>query len=128
MIDKATIHIHSTGTVIEFAEGRSVHGEPEDTDTYRATAQRYGYGTDTLSLCIDHEIMHVALAAFLGLSDSPTMLAVRTDALDQTVMVRQLEEAAVLAVQQYARAAGVDLITRFQTGDIFQSAKASIPS
>jgi|SRR4051812_39079703 hypothetical protein len=105
----STIWIYSTGTSIQFADGRVVAGEPEDTDDYRATALRYGYGEDTLALCIDHEIMHLALNDWLGLPDSPTMHAVRHDRLDENHDLRRLEEAAVLAVQQYARAAGVDL-------------------
>jgi hypothetical protein len=112
-IADATVEVLPTGTLIKYADGTLVPGEPEDTDTYRQTAQRYGYGSDTLGLCIDHEIVHVALGAWLGV-DSPTMRAVRQGHLDDDVALRRLEEAAVLAVQQYARAAGVNLIERWR--------------
>jgi hypothetical protein len=102
------IYVRTSGTLIHFADGRSVAGEPEDSAEYRATAERCGYGSDTLSLCIDHEIVHVALADWLGF-DSPTMLAVRDEQPDQACALRVLEEAAVLAIQQYAKAAGIDL-------------------
>ena len=104
------VTVHDFGTVITFADGLQVDGNPEDTDPYRATAARYGYGSDTLALCKDHEIMHIALAHWLRI-ESPTMR--QRDDMD----LRELEEAAVLAVQQYARAAGVDLIQRFTTDE-----------
>jgi hypothetical protein len=108
-----TVQVLADGTQIEFADGTTVVGQPEDTDAYRHTAQTHGYGADTLSLCIEHEVMHVALADWLGVSDSPTMKAVRTNRLTDDLPFRTLEEAAVLAVQRYARAAGIDLVKRF---------------
>lgn len=109
-IGNACIAIAATGTVIDFADGVSVPSQPEDSDAYRAAAQHHGYGTDTWQLCVDHEIMHLALADWLGLPDSPTLLAVRRGRLGDDLVLRALEETAVLAVQQFARAAGVDLV------------------
>lgn len=110
--DTARVRIFPTSTVIEYPDGTSVYGEPENTERYRQTAHDHGYG-DTLHYCIDHEIMHVALENLLGYS-SPTMQAVRLGDLDQQLPLRELEEAAVLAIQRYTRAAGIDLVKRFQ--------------
>lgn len=110
--DGITIHVYPDSTLIEYEDGSLVPGTPEDTDEYRATAERYGYGDDTTRLCIDHEIMHVALSQWLGLADSPTMQSVRTgDPGDR--QIRDHEEAAVLAVQQFARMVGVDVVELF---------------
>jgi hypothetical protein len=109
-IGNATVSLSGEGTVIAYPDGTQVVGQPEDTDAYRATAVHYGYGNDTLQLCIDHELMHLALADWLDLPESPTMRAVRHNRLDDDLALRALEEAAVLAVQQFARAAGVDVV------------------
>ena len=107
-----TVNVYPSGTRIVFPDGCEVPGEPHDTDEYRGTAQRYGYGSDTLSLCIEHEIMHVALCHWLGLPESPTMAAVKVGS-DDNLELRGLEEAAVLAIQQFARACHIDLVQRF---------------
>jgi hypothetical protein len=98
------------GTRITFEDGLVVEGAPEDTDAYRATAQRLGYGDDTLRMCKEHEATHIALNHLLGL-ESPTMLAVRRG-VDDLHDLNCLEEAAVLAIQQYAVASGIDLLTK----------------
>jgi hypothetical protein len=105
----ATVHVLADSTVITFDDGSIIPGAPEDTDAYRATALRYGYGADTLQMCKDHELMHIALCHWLGI-ESPTMRLLRSDGDDRSKSLNRLEEAAVLAVQQFARAAGVDLV------------------
>lgn len=59
-----------------FHDGTRVPASPEDTDQYRATARRLGYGIDTWALCRDHELSHTQLAELLGLPYSPTLWAV----------------------------------------------------
>lgn len=105
-----TVEVYETGTRIVFPDGSVVPGEPEDTDSYRETAEKHGYGADTTALCIEHELMHVALAHWLGVT-SPTMDALTGN--DPGIPIRQLEEAAVLAIQKYARALGISLVSRF---------------
>jgi hypothetical protein len=105
----AVIEVYADSTRIIFDDGSVVYGAPEDTDDYRATAQRYGYGEDTLRLCKEHEVTHIALCDWLGLS-SPTMELVRHGTGE--VHLNHLEESAVLAVQHFARAAGIDLVAR----------------
>lgn len=105
----AVVEVYTDSTCITFGDGGVVYGAPEDTDDYRATAQRYGYGDDTLRLCKEHEVTHIALCHWLGVP-SPTMELVRHGT--GKVHLNHLEEAAVLAVQHFARAAGIDLVAR----------------
>lgn len=107
----ATIaEIYPDSTRILFPDGAEISGAPQDTNAYRATARQHGYGDDTLALCQEHEVLHIALTHWLG-TESATMRALRGEADMQALS--DLEEAAVLAVQRFARAAGVDLIERF---------------
>jgi hypothetical protein len=106
---EALVEVYADSTRITFVDGGVVYGAPEDTDDYRATAQRHGYGADTLRLCKEHEVMHVALCHWLGLP-SPTMELVR-HGIGKSHL-NHLEETAVLAVQHFARVAGIDLVAR----------------
>ena len=103
------IEVYPDSTRIIFPDGTIVAGAPQDTESYRATAEQHGYGADTLQLCKEHEVMHVALCHWLGI-DSPTMRLLRYGDDARLHRLNGLEEAAVLAVQKFARAIGVDLI------------------
>jgi hypothetical protein len=105
-----TIYRLNTGALTILPSGVEIPATPHDTDAYRTTARDHGYGADTLALCQEHELMHVALAAWLGLPVSPTLQAV---ASGDVTPVADAEEAAVMAVQRYARAVGVDLWNLF---------------
>lgn len=94
-------------TLSLYPDGATVHARAEDTDAYRLTAAAHGYGDDTAALSREHELGHHVLAHLLGLSYSPTMRAIGLGQSDPTGLV---EEAAVLALQRYARAMGVSLI------------------
>ena len=109
MFGDALVAFPSWGTLITWPDGTFVSGAPEDTDAYRKTALDYGYDTDTLALCRDHELLHVALCYWLGVP-SPVMDALRLRADMVGVEIRILEEAAVLAVQRFARAMGAEII------------------
>ena len=109
MFGDALVAFPSWGTLITWSDGTFVSGAPEDTDTYRKTALDYGYDADTLALCRDHELLHVALCHWLGVP-SPVMDALRLRADMVGVEIRILEEAAVLAVQRFARAMGAEII------------------
>jgi hypothetical protein len=88
---------------------------PEDTNPYRATAQRLGYGPDTFRMMRDHEILHTAIAHLLGLPESPTLRGV-AEGKGPTPLT-DLEEEVVCSLAKLARMVGIDLITalsRFQ--------------
>lgn len=91
-------------------DGAEVVAAPEPTASYRAQAERLGYGTDSMRMCVDHEVLHSALAAWLGLSESPTLGRVARGQGDSDLT--GMEEDAVLALQRFANAAGVDLLAR----------------
>jgi hypothetical protein len=111
----AVVTLHEHGAIITWPDGTYVHGEPEDTDEYRSTAFEHGYGEDTLALCQEHELLHVALCYWMGVA-SPVMEHLRH--LPQEMAgaeIRQLEEAAVLAVQKFARAMNIDMVEELWT-------------
>jgi hypothetical protein len=80
---------------------------PQDNDEYRARAEALGYGDDTALMSREHEIGHALLAVWLGQPYSPTLFGVATG---QHWPHWHDEEAAVLALQRYARVLGVDLV------------------
>jgi hypothetical protein len=107
------IEIFPTSTRITLADGAVIVGAPEDTDTYRETARETGYDTDVTTLCIEHELTHVALAFWLQ-TISPTLEFVGKQ-VEVDLDLRELEESAVLAFQKYARAMKIDLVKLFST-------------
>jgi hypothetical protein len=113
------IEIFQDSTRITLGDGSIILGQPEDTDSYRETAERTGYGDDVVQMCIDHELTHVALAHFLQ-SPSPTLECVGKENTNGSykascadLALRELEETAILALQKYARAAKIDLVKLF---------------
>jgi hypothetical protein len=110
----AAIHLHENGdTTTLYPDGALVEACAQDSDVYRATARAHGYGEDTALLSREHELCHGLLAAMLGLPHSPTLWAVAHGTDDPT---GPLEEAAVLAVQRFARAVGASLVEAAQRG------------
>src|ERR1044071_3628818 len=107
------VEVYSDSTCITFGDGSTIPGAPEDTDAYRATALQHGYGDDTLRLCQEHEVMHIALCHWLVI-DSPTRPLLRQGDDERLHQLNGLEEAAVLAIQHFARRAGVDLVARMK--------------
>jgi hypothetical protein len=75
---KVTVRIYHAHHYLEteLPDGTIVPAAPHDTDEYRATAQKLGYGDDTWRLCREHELAHSELAEALGLEYSPTLWAV----------------------------------------------------
>lgn len=86
-----------------------VTAAPQDDDDYGARAVELGYGADRFAMCRDHELVHCWLAALLGLDASPALTAVATGR-PLSAEASGIEEAAVLAVQRFARSLGVDLV------------------
>lgn len=89
-------------------DGAEVVAAPQDTEAYRATARRLGYGDDTARMCREHDACHAWLAAILCLPESPTLSNVAHGRSDSALT--GLEEDAVMAIQAFACAAGVDLM------------------
>jgi hypothetical protein len=63
------VEVLPTGSRITLPTGEIVEGAPHDTDAYRATAQRLGYGVGpdaALECCRDHDPLHAIVSAVLG--------------------------------------------------------------
>lgn len=104
------IEIDAASARTTMHDGKQIPAIPHDTQSYRATADRLGYGGETGRMCVEHELTHVALAHWLGLVESPVMRAIVES--DGPSELLDLEEAAVMAIQAYANAAGVNLTRR----------------
>lgn len=59
-----------------YHDGTVVPAVPDDGDEYRGKAAEFGYGSDTMALSREHEILHTFLAETLGYGTSPTLWAV----------------------------------------------------
>lgn len=103
-----TVTIDGPNVETTLPGGQRVLGMPMHDAAYLATARRLGYGADVVRLNIEHELTHTLLAHWLGLRCSPTFCRVAHGDHDPSDLTR-IEECAVLAVQAYAVALGVDL-------------------
>jgi hypothetical protein len=84
---------------ITMPDGTTFNAVPEDNDSYRAMAQKLGYGTDTWAMCRDHDAMHAILADALGFPYSPALMgAAHKEPLNE---VTGAEEDMVLAAQRF---------------------------
>lgn len=97
-------------TVTRFADGSMAHAnhEAQPGQTERAAELDY---PSAEAMNREHDLAHSLLAHWLGLDYSPTLHAV---ANGQRSAIWEAEESAVLALQRFARAAGVDLVKRAQ--------------
>lgn len=101
------VQIHEYGTTIVLACGLIVEGRPHDTDAYRATAAALGYGESpeaALRCCQDHDALHFALCAWLGVPESYALRQAAGLPVDAEIAAS--EEAAVLACQKLMKLAG----------------------
>jgi hypothetical protein len=94
-------------TLTRLADGLEIPAVAQDDAAYLTRAGELGYGTDVETMSREHELGHSILAHLLGLPESPTLRGVA----DSRFWPHwRAEEAAVLALQAYARAAGVNLV------------------
>jgi ribosomal protein L32 len=104
-----TVSVTRTHVATTLPGGAVVEGEPHDTDAYRQTAQAHGYGADVARLNRCHETGHTLLAHWLGLPCS-NVFARLSAGHHEADDVTRAEEAAVLAIEAFANAVGVDLV------------------
>jgi hypothetical protein len=101
------VEIHDGWTVTRFSDGQEVHALHREQPGQADLAARLGYGT-AAAMNREHDLAHSILAHALGLPHSHTLhdVAHGRPASD----LHAIEEEAVLALQRFARAAGVDLV------------------
>jgi hypothetical protein len=101
------VELHEGGlTVTRYPGLLDIPATSQDNGVYRERALALGYGSDTARMSRQHELGHHLLARALGLPHSPTLHGV---ASGQEWPQWRLEEGAVLALQAFALAAGVDI-------------------
>lgn len=107
-IGSTELHLHDWGCVTRFSDGTEVQAEPQDNAQYRSRAIALGYGSNTLLMSQEHEVLHtLASVAWLGLPESKTLRGVASG--HHWPHWRQ-EEAFVLAGQALARTCGVSIL------------------
>jgi hypothetical protein len=106
-IGSTVIEMHDSGLTVTKVSTGDVPAFPPDDEYQLRNAQELGYGNDRFLASRDHELAHSLLAHWLGLPESPTLAGV---AAGNHWPYWWREEAAVLALQGFARAAGVSLI------------------
>ena len=111
IIKLAACSVHVTADQVEtvLPGGQRVLGQPHDTASYARTAREHGYEGDVARLNRCHEVTHSLLAHVLGLSCSPVFRRVAGGDHEADDLTRA-EEQAVLALETYANAIGVDLV------------------
>jgi hypothetical protein len=102
----ALIELHDDGLTVTRFGARQVDARPHHTGEYQQRAFDLGYGADVARMSREHELTHSILAHLLGLPASPTLMGIATGKLWRHW---RREEAAVLGLQGFARAAGTDL-------------------
>lgn len=79
--------------------------------TKEETARWMGYGSDVAAMDRVHDRLHEGLCLWLGLPSYSMQLANGASLDHERHTLANLEEEAVMAVQRWARHAGVDLET-----------------
>jgi hypothetical protein len=103
----ALIELHDDGLTVTRFGARQVDARPHHTGEYQQRAFDLGYGADVARMSRDHELCHSLLAHLLELPASPTLMGIATG--KHMAKHWRREEAAVLGLQGFARAAGADL-------------------
>jgi hypothetical protein len=91
-------------THIVLPGGQEVFAIPKPDQLLQARA--LGYGDDIDAMCRDHDPLHALLADWLGVPQSYGIMAAAGLLKPEDHDLAAYEEAAVLAIQQFMRAAG----------------------
>lgn len=104
-IGSSVVSVSRGWTETTFSDGSSLSARHDEQPGQRQTAAELGCSVERMNR--EHDLTHSLLAAWLGLGQSPTLYGV---AVGEKYPLHDLEEAAVLAIQRFAIAAGVDLL------------------
>lgn len=100
------VELHDGYTVTRFPDGCEVHARHDQQPGQDRLARSLGYAR-AQDMNIHHDLAHTLLSTMLGLPHSITLRGV---ADNNHWPGHHLEEAAVLALQAFANAAGIDLV------------------
>jgi hypothetical protein len=103
------IEIRPASTRITLPSGETALGEAQHTESQRRTARQLGYGDDVLAMVRQHDPLHALLADWLGIEASYGIMAAAGLLKPEDHDLAAYEEAAVIAVQRFMRAAGKGL-------------------
>lgn len=92
------LRIYETWVETDLPDGRTIYAVPREDQI--EIASELGYEGDVVALTLDHDPLHSLLCDWLGLPYSYALAEPGTE-------LAGLEEEAVLAVQKFARKAGV---------------------
>jgi len=106
-LGQTTVVVTRNTTTTYFADSTALTAVHDEQPGQAERAAQLGYATAE-DMNREHDLAHSLLAHWLGLDYSPTLFAV---AHGQTSPLWEAEESAVLAIQRFARAAGVDLLS-----------------
>ncbi len=104
-IGSTVVTIGDGETVTHFADGLTLSASHEEQPGQRETADKLGITVEQMNA--EHDAVHSMLATWLGLPHTPTLYGVVTK---NYFPAHAVEEEAVLAIQKWAAAAGVDLV------------------
>jgi hypothetical protein len=100
------VECHHNETITRFPDGTCCFADHAEQPGQRETAQRIGYAFAE-DMNRDHDMAHSLLAFFLGLPHSPTLKDVSENR--PASEIHYIEEQAILSLQAYANAMGIDL-------------------
>lgn len=106
-LGNVTVEVTDEQTVTTFENGAQLVAHHAEQPGQDKTAQEYGLTVEQMNRT--HDLAHSLLAHWLGLPASPTLQAVAEQRRDPNWWI---EERAVLALQSFAAAVGVDLVER----------------
>lgn len=113
-IGNALIECRADGQTITHLQEGVVLAYPEDNQEYKNRARDLGYGDDVLGVSRDHEIVHSLLAKWLGLPASPALSLAAAGRPSKNTFTGA-EEAAVLAIQRFAKMMNVSILDIAET-------------
>lgn len=105
-LGSTTVEIHDGWSVTRFADGEELHALHGEQPGQAEVAKWLGMSVERMN--VTHDIAHSLLCHLLGLPHSGSLRAAATRSKPRDV--DWIEEEAVLALQKFAHAAGVDLL------------------
>jgi hypothetical protein len=105
-LGRVQVRITTEEVVTRFEDGKGIRGHLREQPGQAEMALDLGY-ENAEAMNREHDLAHSLLSYWLGLVHSPTLYG---QAIGRPSAFWREEEAAVLALQRYARTMGIDLV------------------